>query len=110
MILSTDIWVSGLIRRAELGGAFPAVLRKGDPKAGAVIVKVVNRAEGATRLYVEAVRSDGERVWMHPASSRQEADLDLYVERAVRVDPDLWVVEIDDRQGRHFLTEPVDES
>ncbi len=47
---------------------------------------------------------------MHPASSRQEEDLDLYVERAVRVDPDLWVVEIDDRQGRHFLTEPVDES
>ena len=28
--------------------------------------------------------------------------------RAARVDPDVWVVEIDDRQGRHFLTEPVD--
>ncbi len=110
MILSTDIWVSALIRRAELGGAFAAVLRKGDPKAGAVIVKVVNRAEDATRLYVEAVRSDGDRVWMHPAASRQEQDLDLYVERAVRIDPDLWVVEIDDQKGRHFLTEPVDEA
>ena len=110
MILSTDIWVSALIRRAELGGAFAAVLRKGDPKAGAVIVKVVNRAEEATRLYVEAVRSDGDRVWMHPAASRQEQDLDLYVERAVRIDPDLWVVEIDDQKGRHFLTEPVDEA
>ncbi len=110
MILSTDIWVSALIRRAELAGAFAAVLRKGDPKAGAVIVKVLHRAEGTARLYVEAVRSDGDRVWMHPAASRQEQDLDQYVERAVRVDPDLWVVEIDDQKGRHFLTEPVDEA
>ena len=110
MILSTDIWVSGLIRRAELGGAFPVVVRKGDPRAGAVIVKVVNRSDGTARLYVEAVRSDGERVWMHPAASRQEDDLDQYIERSARVDPDLWVVEIDDRKGRHFLTEPVDEA
>jgi len=47
---------------------------------------------------------------MQPAPSDQEPDLDAYVERAVRVDPDLWVVEIDDRQGRHFLTEPVEKT
>ena len=110
MILSTDVWVSGLIRRAQLGGAFPAVLRKGDPRAGAVIVRVFDTACKAARLYVEAVRADGERVWMHPAASRREEDIDAYVERAVRIDPDLWVVEIEDREGRHFLTEPVDET
>ena len=51
---------------------------------------------------------DGERVWMHPVSSDQEPELDAYVARAVRVDPDLWVVEIEDRDGRHFLTEAVE--
>jgi hypothetical protein len=45
---------------------------------------------------------------MQPARSDQEPELDAYIERAVRVDPDVWVVEIDDRQGRHFLTEPVE--
>ena len=39
---------------------------------------------------------------------RARDDLDRYVERAVRVDPDLWVVEIEDKHGRHFLTEPVE--
>ena len=108
MLLSTDLWVGALVRRAEQGGAFATVLRKGDPRAGAVLVKLVNRREGWSRLYAEAVRGDGERVWMRPAGSESEADLDAYVERARRVDPDLWVVEIDDGRGRHFLTEPVE--
>jgi hypothetical protein len=84
------------------------VIRKGDARAGAVLVKVLNRPQGTARLYAEATRLDGERVWMQPAPSDQEPDLDAYIARAVRVDPDVWVVEIDDRQGRHFLTEPVE--
>jgi hypothetical protein len=110
MLLSTDIWVSALIRRAEAGGAFAAVIRKGDARAGAVLVKVLNRPQGTARLFAEATRMDGERIWMQPAPSDQEPDLDAYIERAARVDPDVWVVEIDDRQGRHFLTEPVDKT
>ena len=108
MLLSSDLWVSALIRRADLAGAFAVVVRKGDPRAGAVLVKVLNRQTGSTRLYAEATRLDGEQVWMRPAGSEQEPDLDAYIERATRIDPDIWVVEIDDREGRHFLTEPVE--
>ena len=110
MILSTDIWVAALIRRAEMGGAYATVVRRGDQRAGAVLVKVIDRSTGATRLYTEAVRADGERLWMRPAKTEEEQGLDQYVERALKVDPDLWVVEIEDRGARHFLTEPVDES
>ena len=39
----------------------------------------------------------------------QETDLDRYIERAIRIDPDIWVVEVEDKDGRHFLTEPVEE-
>jgi hypothetical protein len=109
LILATDVWVGALIRRAENGGAFAAVVRKGDPRAGAVLVKVLARKEGAARLYASAVRGEGESVWMQPVASLSEADLDAYVERARRFDPDIWVVEIDDAEGRHFLTEPVEE-
>jgi hypothetical protein len=108
MLLSTDIWVGALIRRAELGGAFATVVRKGDPRAGAVLVKTFNPLDAASAIYAEAFRGDGERVWMQPKASHEEPDLDRYVERAVRVDPDLWVVEIEDKQGRHFLTEQVE--
>lgn len=108
MLLSSDLWASALIRRAELAGAFAAVVRKGDARAGAVLVKVVNRRAGVARLYAEALRGEGDRVWMEPVDSRQEPDLDAYIARQARVDPDLWVVEIDDVEGRHFLTEPVE--
>ena len=108
MLLSTDIWVSALIRRAELSGAFGMVIRKGDARAGAVLVKVLHRPQGTARLYTEATRLDGERVWMQPVASEEEPVLDAYIERTVRVDPDVWVVEVDDREGRHFLTEAVE--
>jgi len=108
VLLSTDIWVGALIRRAEQGGAFAVVASKGDNRAGAVLVKAVNRRDGSARLFAEATRGDGERVWMQPAPDREEDELDAYVERARRIDPDLWVIEIEDNEGRHFLVEPVE--
>jgi hypothetical protein len=108
MLLSTDLWVAALIRRAEQGGAFAAVGRKGDTRAGTVLVKAVDRRAGTARLYAESFGAGGDRLWMQPVASTEEAALDAYVERAARIDPDLWLVEIEDTLGRHFLTEPVE--
>ena len=108
MLLSSDIWVYALVRRAELAGAFATIVRKGDARAGAVLVKVYNPLTRETHLYAEATRGDGERGWMEPIDSAAESDLDAYVARASRIDPDIWVVEIEDKQGRHFLVEPVE--
>ncbi|HEY1753355.1 MAG TPA: DUF1491 family protein [Caulobacteraceae bacterium] len=109
MQFDTDIWVYALIRRANQGGAFATVGRRGDARGGSVLVKQVNRRAGATHLYAEAVRGDGESVWMQPIASTDEADVDAYIARAVRIDPDAWVVEIDDPDGRHFLVERVED-
>lgn len=108
MQLSTDVWVSALVRRAELGGAFATIARKGDARAGAVLVKLYNPVSRAVRLYAQALRGDGEAVWMQPAAAGDEAALDAFIARQAGYDPDLWVVEIEDREGRHFLTEPVE--
>lgn len=110
MDIPTDFWAQALIRRAGLGGAFATVVRKGDARAGAVLVKVVDRRAGTARLFAEALRGpEGERVWMQPHPGAPEPELDAYAERQARYDPDLWVVEIEDGEGRHFLTEPVEE-
>jgi hypothetical protein len=108
LLLSTDIWVAALIRRVEMGGGFAMVIRKGDARAGAVLIKLINPRAGTSRLLAEATRGDGERVWMRPLRSAADGDLDAYVERAIRIDPDVWVVEVEDNHGRHFLVETVE--
>lgn len=103
--LRTEIAVSALIRRAQVAGAFALVLRKGDPDAGAYLVVV---REGALlSLYTPARNMDGARVWWVTAHLSQ-SEIDARVNRRVDSDPDIWVVEIEDAQGRHFLTEPVE--
>jgi hypothetical protein len=68
----------------------------------------VNRRAGAVKLLAEATRGDGEQVWMQPIKTDTEADIDAYIVRQIRIDPDIWVVEIDDPEGRNFLVEPVE--
>ncbi len=107
MLISTDVWVAALIRRAEIEGAFATVVKRGDARAGSVIVKAYDTSNRAARLYTEAFGTDGERLWMQPVSSDSESELDAYIARQRGYDPDLWVVEIEDRQGRHFIVEKV---
>ncbi len=99
MLLSTDIWVSALIRRIELAGSFAYIARKGDPRAGTVLLKVLNLRTYETRLY----RPESDELWRRVATADDD-----YITRQVRYDPDLWVVEVEDVEGRTFLTEKVE--
>ncbi len=105
--LKTSIWAPALIRRAETGGAFATVLRRGDPDAGAVLI-LVRTLDGEAVLYRSMRDMDGSRIW-HPKGPTDETSLETDIRKAMVSDPDLWVVEIEDRKGRHFLTEKVDE-
>jgi hypothetical protein len=107
MNISTDIWVYALIRRVELAGAFATVARKGDARGGAVLIKTFDPKTRTARVWAEAFGGDGDTVWMRPVQSDTEADVDAYVARAARIDPDIWVVEIEDADGARFLTETV---
>ncbi|HVK80539.1 MAG TPA: DUF1491 family protein [Verrucomicrobiae bacterium] len=108
--LKTDFWASALIRRAQIGGAFAGVVRKGDTDAGAVMVKVATM-DGKARLYGPARNGEGERIWLDLSAGPLgdvEADVDSHVRKRADTDPDLWVIEVEDKLGRHFLQEPVD--
>lgn len=107
--LKTEIWVAALIRRAETAGAFAAVAAKGDPTAGAVVVKV-NVLNGRARLAVPAIDGEGARAWINPLANEADAEgtvpepeADAYAARRRARDPDLWVVEVEDRAGRDFI-------
>ena len=107
MLLSSDLWVSALIRRAQIEGAYATVVKTGDARAGSVIVKAYDTSTRTARLFTEAFGTDGDRLWIQPVTSDSESELDAYIARQRQYDPDLWIVEIEDRQGRHFLTEKV---
>ena len=101
--LKTGVWMDALIRRAEVAGAFAALSHRGDPDAGSVLVRV--RGRDGEALYLPERNMDGERIWRIQAGS--EEALSALVDERIRFDPDLNVIEIDDRDGRHFIEEPV---
>lgn len=105
--LKTSIWLPALMRRAEVAGAYASVVQKGDPDAGAALIKV-RTLDGQAKLYIPVRDMNGERVW-HQNGPLIEAEIDTLITKRQKTDPDLWVVEVDDRKGRHFLTDKVEE-
>ncbi|MCF6274720.1 MAG: DUF1491 family protein [Robiginitomaculum sp.] len=104
--LKPSIWVYALIRRAQVETAYATLARKGDGDGGAVLVKVCT-LDGNAVLYRPIRNINGERVWL-PKGPLPEREIDEMIGNRVKTDPDLWVVEIEDKQGRHFLTEPIE--
>lgn len=97
-----------MIRRADAAGAFAAVLHRGDPDSGTVLVSVRGR-DGQHVLYQSATVMDGSRLWMADTPTSEQA-VGAKIAKRREGDSDLWVIEIDDREGRHFLTESVQTS
>lgn len=114
MRLKSAIWVSAYLRRCQVEGAFAAVRRRGAEEAGAVFVKV-NRLDGTAELYGPAPQTAFDDA--HPSDrafarclkgdAPREAEVEAYLVREIRFDPDVWIVEVEDRGGRHFLDHVV---
>jgi hypothetical protein len=105
--LKAGIFVRALTRRAEVAGASAYVVRMGSEEAGALILKVA-RLDGTVLVLNQARDGKGALVWAQPlggwADERRAAD---WCDKQVKFDPDVWIVEIEDRQGRAFVDEPI---
>lgn len=93
--IKAGIWVQMALRLGDADGRPGAVLRKGDADAGGVLV-VLRGREGLAVLSQVRV-GEGDVTWMRGTGPKPvpQADADAYVERQVRRDPDLWVVEFE---------------
>lgn len=103
MRLTSEFWVAALIRRAFSNGDFAAVLNKGSPEAGAVHILVRDRL-GNVSLYRPAPQSsyDGAKPvdrLFQPAGEMQWDEIEKWLEKERRFDPDIWVVELELRDG-----------
>lgn len=102
------ILVQAAIRQASMRGTPATVVRRGDPDAGAVYVKL-NRGDGTGCSVLAPTRDydTGRARWRRATGEHPvpEADADALLDRERAIDPDLWVLEIEDREGWHPFEE-----
>jgi hypothetical protein len=110
MRLKSAIWVAAYVRRCNGAGAFAAVRRRGSEEAGAIFIKL-NRLDGTAELFGPAPQAVFEEA--HPsdraftrclgAGPAPDEAVETRINREIRFDPDAWIIEVEDRAGRHFL-------
>lgn len=100
--LTARFWVDAYLARLRVYDIPAFVVAHGDDTGGAVLVKLAT-LDGAAVLYQRSFDlMSGARVWTELASGA-ERDIDDAIERQRGFDPDLWVIEVEDREGRHLL-------
>jgi hypothetical protein len=113
MRLRAEFWVKAYLRRCAMEGASAVVVRHGDDDAGAIFIKV-NRLDGSCLVFGPApagmMGAERGRRWVAQLSADgvAEGEADSFLAREARFDSDLWLVEVEDRQGRHFLDDQLD--
>lgn len=100
--VTADFWVRAYLRRLELAGIAAFVTAHGDATAGAVLVKQTP-LDGTARAFQRSFDlMSGARAWVMMAEG-PEREVDAAIARQRGFDPDLWVIEVEDRAGRHLL-------
>ncbi len=102
--LASGFWVAAYLRRLDLAGIPAFVTARGDENAGAVLVKLA-LLDGTARLFERGFDLEsGAQVWrLRATGAERDVDASLAKDRAR--DRDLWIIEVEDRQGRSLLEE-----
>jgi hypothetical protein len=109
MRLKSAVWVAAYLRRCQVEGCSAVVRRRGAEEAGAIFVRVC-RLDGTSELFGPAPQSAlepgaADRIFSACLASQPAPDPEIenYLSRETKFDPDLWILEIEDRSGRSFL-------
>jgi hypothetical protein len=108
MRVTSSFWVAAYIRRCHGEGAFAVVVRRGAEEAGAITV-TVDRLDGTSDLYVPAPQSvfddsrPADRLFLRVLERAGAEDISKRLASERKFDPDIWIVTVEDRDGRSFL-------
>ena len=99
--LKTRVQVMAAVRLCGAHAIPIVVARRGDEDAGAILLKL-NQGERGFTVLAQTRTTKGALAWLRATGEAPvgEAEADAYIARQVKRDPDLWVVEIEDREGR----------
>ena len=100
--LPAELWIKAHIKRCIVDGIPATVVHRGEKNSGMLVLKI-NQLDQGVKVLSQTRDMDGAIAWMPALGGGlvPEADADAYIERTVKRDPDVWVVEIEDREGRH---------
>ncbi|MDW3181036.1 DUF1491 family protein [Roseobacter sp.] len=103
--LTARFWIDAYLTRLR-GQDIPAfIVSHGDDTAGSILVKL-NRLDGQATVYQRSYNlMDDTRTWAI-LEQGDEAEVDASITRQQGYDPDIWVIEVEDREGRHLLDQP----
>lgn len=102
--LTSRFWVDAYLARLRFVDIPAFVTAHGDDTGGAVLVKL-NTLDGNARLFHRSFDlTSGDRVWAELASGPEDT-VDGSITKQKGFDPDIWVIEVEDRSGRHLLDE-----
>ncbi len=107
MRLKSEIWVKAYIRRCGGEGVPAVVVRRGDADAGVILIRIA-RLDGTGDLYGPApsgyVADEGrDRSFIALAAKAADTEIEKRLASETRLDPDLWLIEVEERAGRAFL-------
>lgn len=112
MRIKSEIWVMAYIRRCSFNGAPAVIARRGQADGGAIFIRI-NMLDSHSSIYGPAPAgldaSSTDRQWSLCGGEGvvSDAEADSYLERQAEFDPDIWIIEVEDRDGRHFLGESL---
>ena len=102
--LTSSFWVTAYLTRLRLHAIPAFVVAHGDDTGGAVLVKL-NTLDGNARVFQRSFDlMSGDRTWVVLAEG-PEAEVDASITRQRSFDPDIWVIEVESKEGRHLLDE-----
>ena len=103
--LTSATFVSALLRLAQHQGGFAAVVKRGDETAGAVLIVLSERGQTVDVLE-RVLGGTSDYVWASPFGAGHNAtDIDKFLEKRRRFDPDSWVIELDTASAERFAAE-----
>jgi len=104
--LKAGILVQAILRLYDQAMIPAYQRRRGDADSGAVLVKIALGIGQGALLLSQTRDAEGNPAWLK-TGPLSDPEIELQIDRNIKFDPDLWVIEAEDARGRFPLDEKI---